>query len=824
MQYLKDVIYENSRDVYVIKLYSQCSMRIFSLRPPLPSLLRRLQAVLQECSSSTDDLTKVRQVHAQAVVGGISGISSLQNKLLGLYVLCRSFSDATNLFFRMEKIVPLPWNWMIRGFSLKEDFESVFLMYSKMWVSGVLPDKFTFTYVVKACSGISSMDLGRSIHQCIRILGFEMDLFIGSALIKMYTGFGLIHDAREVFDKMPDKDSILWNVMIDGYMKCRCVEAAIHIFKKMRQSESNLSYVSVVSVLSICSSEAMLESGRQLHGLAVKYGVEAQSAVANTLLALYSKCRHWSDMNNLLQLMPRVELIAWNGLISGYVQNGLMEQALNSFFNMQTSGIKPDSITLTCLLPAFSSVPAAVSLDHGKEIQAYALRNSVELDSFLQTALIDIYFKCRDVEMARKVFDGITKVDVVICSAMISGYVLNGMTCNALAVFRMFLQTQLKPNAVMIASVLPACSSLADRRLGQEVHGFAVKNEFESTCYVASALSDMYSKCGRLDLGYKFFTKTANRDVVAWNSMISSFVQNSRPEEAIRLFRKMGIEEGLVHDTVSISSILSACGSIPTLNHGKEIHGFMIRRPTHLMLDLFAQSALIDMYGKCGCLDSARKVFDSMDTKNDVSWNSIIAAYGIHGHLKAANDLFGRMKKEGFQPDDLTFLAMLSTCAHAGNLKQGFKYFNDMRQPRAVHYACMVDMLGRAGHLQDAFNLINSMPMEADAGIWGALLGACRVHNDAELAELASKHLFELDPANSGYYVLLSNVRAGSGQWEAAGNVRKLMKERNVFRLPGCSWIDLNNVSHVFVADDLTSHSQFHQIYLCLLILHSALL
>ncbi|XP_010258697.1 PREDICTED: pentatricopeptide repeat-containing protein At4g21300 [Nelumbo nucifera] len=778
-------------------------------------LADRFASLAQSCSHPST-LRQGRQVHAQVVVNGLSESDFLETKILAMYVLCKSLIDAQNMFFRLDWRYPLPWNWMIRGFTMMGSLEFALLYYFKLLAYGVCPDKYTFLYVIKACCGLSAINLGKWIHKTIHLMGFEMDIFISSSLIKMYTENDSIDDAKRLFDIMPQKDSVLWNVMLNGYVRNGDADKAIEVFRTMR-TEMTPNSVTLACILSIYASKAIAKCGTQLHGLAIRCGLELDPPVANTLLALYSKCRHLSDAYKLLDLMPQIDLVAWNGMIAGYVQNGFMDEARGLLNKMLSSGFKPDSITLASFLPSVSDL---ANLKQCKEIHGYIIRHGVHLDVFLNNSLIDVYFKCRDVDLAEKVFNQANSLDVVICTTMISGYVLNGMNSDALGIFRCLLKMKMKPNSVTLASVLPSCAGLVALKLGKELHGNILRNGHEGRCYVASALTDMYAKSGRLDIGHRIFWRMVERDTVCWNSMIANCSQNGKPEEAIDLFRQMGFE-GVQYDCVSISAALSACANLPALNCGKQIHGFMMKGT--FSSDLFAESALIDMYAKCGNLVLARRVFDLMQVKNEVSWNSIIAAYGTHGHIKDSLDLFHKMLEEGIQPDHVTFLAIISACDHVGNVDEGFHYFRVMTErygimARMEHYACMVDLFGRAGRLLEALDIIRRMPFNADAGIWGALLGACRVHGNVELAELASKHLFELDPQNSGYYVLLSNVHADAGQWECVLKVRSLMKERGVQKLPGYSWIEIKGITHVFMAAD-RSHPQSVQIYLLLKIL-----
>ncbi|KAL7234389.1 hypothetical protein ACSBR1_017900 [Camellia fascicularis] len=777
------------------------------------TLAAKLKSIVLACPDHSV-LKHGQQVHAHIIVNGLCNVGLVGTKVLGVYIFCDRFKDANNLFYQLDLSYASPWNWMIRWLTMMGWFEFALLFFFKMLSFGSCPDKFTFPCLLKACGGLNAVHLTKSIHKMIWLMGFETDVFVGSSLIKFYSDNGCIDDARCLFDKMPERDSVLWNVMLNGYVKKADSGNVIGLFMEMRNTEIRPNSVTYACVLSVCASEGIIKFGTQLHGLVIRCGLEMDSPVANTLLTMYAKCRCLSDARDLFDAMPQPDMVTWNGMIGGYVQNGFMCEASDLFREMISSSFKPDKITFASFLPSISE---SVNLNMGKEIHGYIVRHGVPLDVFLKSALIDIYFKCRDVKMACNVFNHGTAIDIVICSAMISGYVLNGMNMDALKIFRLLLHEQMRPNTVTLASVIPACSGLAALKLGKELHCYILKNSLEARCYVGSAITDMYAKCGRLDLAHKIFTRTQEKDVVCWNSIITSCSQNGKPEEAIDLFCQMGIE-GVKYDTVSISAALSACANVPALCYGKEIHGFMIRGV--LTSDLFAESALIDMYAKCGNLDLARCVFETMKGKNEVSWNSIIAAYGNHGHLKESLDLFHEMMKEGFQPDHVTFLTIISACGHAGQVDEGKSYFESMTEEygieaRLEHYACMVDLFGRAGRLDEAFKIITSMPFDPDAGVWGTLLGACRVHGNVELAELASRHLFELDPQNSGYYVLLSNLQANAGKWESVLKTRSMMKDRGVQKVPGYSWIELNNATHMFVAED-KSHPRSANIYLLL--------
>lgn len=760
-------------------------------------------------------LNQIQQIHAQITVNGLHNMGILGTRILGMYLLCNNYFDAQKLFWQLQLRYAAPWNWMIRGFTRMGCYDYGILFYFKMLTFGTSPDKYTFPYLIKACGGLHAVDLVRHIHGMIRDLGFEMDVYVGSALVKFYAENGCLDNARELFDKLPQRDTVLWNVMLNGYLKCEgAVDNVVGLFGEMRGSGAEPNYVTYACVLSFCGMKSLSGFGAQIHSLVIKNGVEMLSPVANTLVAMYAKCRCLLEARKLFDFVTRADLVTWNGMIGGYVQNGLMNEAMDLFQRMITSDIKPDSVTFASLLP---SVPELGCLDLGKEIHGYIITNGVFLDLFLKNTLIDMYFKCKDVDMACKVFEQTSGVDIVICTAMISGFALNGMNLDALKIFRLLISKKMRPNAVTFASTLPACASLTALKLGKELHGNIIRKGLDGRRHVGSAITDMYAKCGRLDLSHRAFTRIPDRDSVCWNSIIMNCCQNGEPEVGMDLFRLMGLE-GAKYDCVSISAALSASADLSSLHHGKEIHGFMMR--SGFKSDLFANSALIDMYAKCGYLDLAQRVFNSMEFRNEVSWNSIIAAYGNHGELNKCLALFSEMEDEGFRPDHVTFLAILSGCGHSGQVEEGKRHFYRMIQdygiaPTMEHYSCLIDMFGRAGRLEEATKVIVEMPFTPDAGIWGTLLGAARLHGNVELAEVASEHLFLLDPQNSGYYVLLSNLHADSRAWMRVDEIRNIMKERGVQKIPGYSWIEIEKSNHVFAAAD-KSHPDSSRIYLLL--------
>lgn len=457
------------------KFHSGCTTAarpIASVFPYTEQVLAcKISPLLQSCSNPGLDDSSVpsiirqgQQIHTQITVNGINNFGVLGTRILGIYVLCSSYIDAKNMFYQLKLCYASPWNWIIRGFIVKGWFKFAILFYFKMLDFGTCPDKYTFPYVIKACGSLRALSLGRSVHALSRDLGLETDVFVGSALIKFYAGNGCLDDALLLFDKMPVKDCVLWNTMLNGYVNNgNKLVNMIRLFREMRISGNKPNSVTYACVLSVCGSDQMIALGTQLHGNIVKSGFDTDPPVTNTLIAMYAKCQRLLEARKLFDLQPGAGLITWNAIIGGYVQNGYMHEGLQFFLKMRSAGVRPDSTTLTSLLPVIAETGA---LEKGKEIHSYIFRQNVRADVFLKNALIDMYFKCRNMEMACNVFNQSAAVDIVICTSMISGFVLNGMDVKALQMLRWATERNLRPNAVTYASVLPACAGLGALKSG----------------------------------------------------------------------------------------------------------------------------------------------------------------------------------------------------------------------------------------------------------------------------------------------------------------------------------------------------------------------
>lgn len=362
--------------------------------------------------------------------------------------------------------------------------------------------------------------------------------------------------------------------------------------------------------------------------------------------------------------------------------------------------------------------------------------------------------------------------------------------------------------------LLQDCIYRKEYRKGRRIHAQMIIFGYLPKEYLKIKLMILYAKSGDLRTASILFDNLLEKNLISWNAMISGFVQKGCVGIGFDLYHEMR-KSGLTPDQYTFASVFKACASLATLDQGLRAHGIMIK--CHLTENVVVNSALVDMYLKCSNLDDGRKVFDKSSNRNVVTWTALICGYGQHGRINEVLESFERMKNEGFKPNYVTFLAVLSACSHGGLVDEGWNYFVSMTkdygiQPRGQHYAALVDLLGRAGKLHEAYELILDSPYKQHPAIWGALLGACRIHGDMDLVKIAANKYFELDPDNAGKYVVLSNTYANFGYWDDVVEVREMMRSSGILKEPGYSRIEVQGEVHFFLRND-KSHKLSADIY-----------
>ncbi|KAJ0965745.1 hypothetical protein J5N97_026883 [Dioscorea zingiberensis] len=406
-----------------------------------------------------------------------------------------------------------------------------------------------------------------------------------------------------------------------------------------------------------------------------------------------------------------------------------------------------------------------------------------------------MYVKCGKVSDARCIFDELCDVDLVSWTAMVVGYTQKGCPIEALKLFSDKKWTDIIPNSVTIASALSASAQLKDLFFGKSVHALGFKLGFEEYDVMKNALVDMYAKCCKMLEAKYIFESVFQKNVVTWNVMMAGYSQNNFGYEALSLFRQMQTA-GCSPDAITVVSALSASACLGALHVGCSLHVYAMKHA--FLSNVYVSTALLNFYNKCGDANSARSIFNEMNERNTVTWCAMMGGYGVQGDSADSIALFSKMLEEKLSPNDVTFTNILSACSHTGMVSEGQKYFNIMLRdhgitPSMKHYACMVDMLARAGWLEDALKFIERMPMQPEVNVWGAFLHGCRIHSRLDLGEMAAKRVIELHPETADYYVLVTNFYSLMGMWTEADEVRRLMKGRRLNKSPGLSFVSLDN-------------------------------
>ncbi|KAI6676841.1 hypothetical protein NL676_037637 [Syzygium grande] len=454
-----------------------------------------------------------------------------------------------------------------------------------------------------------------------------------------------------------------------------------------------------------------------------------------------------------------------------------------------------------------SLLPKCSSLKELKQIQAFALKTHLRHDASTINKLVNFCTQCpNDASMAhaQKLFDEIPHPDIVLFNTVCRGYSRADDPLRAMALLVRVLNLGLLPDDYSFPSLLKACAGAEALAEGKQLHCFAVKLGLTRNVYVSPTLINLYTECGDVEAARRVFNKISDPCVVTYNSIITGYARSSRPNEALSLFREMQASKLRPND-VTVLNVLSSCALLGSLELGKWIHEYVKRQG----LDEYVKvnTAVIDMFAKCGSLEDAVSVFQNMKIKDTQAWSAMIMAYASHGHCSRAISMFEEMVRARVLPDDITFLGLLHACSHTGLVEEGYRFFYDMENvygidPGIKHFGCMVDLLGRAGQLDEAYNFINELPIKPTPILWRTLLSACSSHNNIDMAKRVIQRIFKLDDTHGGDYVVLSNMCARAGKWEDVDLLRKMMSEQGAVKVPGCSSIEVDNVVHEFFSGD----------------------
>ncbi|KAJ8448000.1 hypothetical protein Cgig2_028876 [Carnegiea gigantea] len=751
------------------------------------------------------------QVHAQLAKSGLLIDAKLRNHLVSLYSKCRAFVYARKLLDESPEPDLVSWSALISGYAQNGMGREAILAFQEMHFLGIMANEFGFSSVLKACSIREDLAFGSQIHGLALVAGFVADVFVANSLVVVYAKCGEFKDSRGLFDEILERSVVSWNALFSCYVQGNLFEEAISLFNEMISTSMNPNEFSLSSMLNACAGRGDGALGRKIHGYLIKLGHEADQFSANALVDMYAKVGDLEDALAAFENIVAPDIVSWNAIVAGSVLHEDHDLALELFCQMKNSGVYPNLFTLSSVLKMCAGLRLK---EQGRQLHSILIKTDINADLFTGVGLLDMYCKCASMEDAEIVFKSMSEKDLIAWNAMISGYSLNEDEKQALHIFAEMYKAGVGFNRTTISAVLKSTSSLQDIKVCQQVHVLSVKSGLPSDDYVVNSLVDSYGKCGCIEDAAKIFQESSMGDLASFTSMIAAYSQYGQGEEALKLFQTMqGM--GLWPDPFACSALLNACANLSAYEQGKQIHVHILK--LGFMSDAFAGNSLVNMYAKCGCIDDATRSFSMLHDKGIVSWSAMIGGLAQHGHGKEALRLFDQMIKEGVRPNHVTLVSVLCACSHAGLVSDATQYFESMQdlygiQPTQEHYACMIDILGRAGRLDEAMDLVNTMPYEANGAVWGAVLGAAKTHKNVELGQRAAAMLFTLEPEKSGTHVLIANLYASAGMWENVSEMRKLMKENKVKKEPGMSWVELKDKVHTFIVGD-NSHPRSKEIF-----------
>ncbi|GAB4859283.1 Pentatricopeptide repeat-containing protein At3g12770 [Ancistrocladus abbreviatus] len=534
----------------------------------------------------------------------------------------------------------------------------------------------------------------------------------------------------------------------------------------------------------------------QIHAQILASGLCRNGFLITKLINVSSDIGEIGYARKLFDEFPDPDVFLWNAIIRGYSKHDMFSQTVNMYVIMQWAEVSPDSFTLPYVLKACSGISL---LRMGRVVHGQIFRYGFNSDVFLQNGLVALYAKCGRIDHANIVFEGLGDRTIVSWTSIISGYAQHGQAIEALRIFGEMRRMNVKPDWIALVSILRAYTDVEDLEQGKSVHGCVIKVGLEVEQDLLISLTAMYAKCGQVMAARYLFDQMSTPNLILWNAMISGYAKNGYADEAVELFKEV-IAKNVEPDSITIRAAIAACAQVGSLELARWMDGYI--DTSVYRNDVFVNTALIDMFAKCGSMDLAREVFDRTVDKDVVMCSAMIVGYGLHGRGQEAIDVYYEMRRAGLHPNDVTFIGLLTACKHSGLVKEGWDFFHSMKdygiEPRHQHYACVVDLLGRAGYINDAYKFIISMPIQPGLSVWGALLSACKIHRHVTMGEYAAKQLFLIDPYNTGHYVQLSNLYASARMWNQVTKIRMLMKEKGLSKDLGYSLIEINGKLQVF--------------------------
>ncbi|MBA0718924.1 hypothetical protein Golax_006641 [Gossypium laxum] len=765
--------------------------------------------ILSFCNSNS--LKQGISVHSPVIKLGLHHHLYLNNNLLSLYAKCFGVNKARHFFDEMPHKDVVSWTGILSAYVKNGNHDTALRVFDSMLISGESPNEFTLSSVLRSCSSMGEFDYGTCIQGYVIKEGFDQNPVLISGLIDFYSKFGLVTEASNLFITKGNHDTVTWTMMISSCVLAQRWVQALQLYVDMVKAGVAPNEFTFVKLLGACSVHG-LNYGKLVHAHILLRGVKLNVVLKTALVNMYSRFRRMEDAIKVSNLTPEYDTMLWTALISGFAQNSMFRKAVSTFHAMGVSGIIPNNYMFSSILNVSSLM---LSLALGQQVHSRVVVTGLEGDVSVGNALINMYVKCSDnVEDALRVFRGISLPNVVSWTSLIAGFAEHGLQLDSFHLFTEMREAGIEPNSFTISSIIRSFG--AAKLLPQilMLHGHVVKTNLHEDIAVQNALVDFYAEFGMLNDAWQIVDTMNRRDAITYTTLASRMNQMGHHESALHIITDMKNDDIKI-DEFSTASFLSASADLGTIMTGKQLHCHSVK--SGLCKWFSVLNGLVNLYGKCGCIHDAQRAFGEIGMPDIFSWNGLISGLTSNGYIPSALSTFDDMKLSGVKPDAITFLSILSACSNGKLTDLGLEHFQSMREiyniePQLDHYVHLVDILGQGGRLEEAMEVIQTMPFTANTSIYKTLLRACKAHRNIPLAEHTAKQGLELDPLDPAFYILLTNLYQDAGRHYLAERTLTVMKEKQLRKNPSHSWVEIRDKVHVFVAGE-RSHPRTNEIY-----------
>lgn len=766
--------------------------------------------------------------------------------LILTFVKCGDLESALQVFCTLPHRTVFAWTAVISGYTESGEGEIALRVYARMLEECVHPNEYTYVSLLKACGNIPNLQMGKTLHAHAWSDGLHSHVIITSSLVSMYGKGGAVADAEKTFFASPQHDVVSWTSMLSVFVEQGLIKEAISLYKQMQKQDVTPNEWTVSACLQGCSiltenketsvlegkpgNMMPLEIGWMLHTDACYRGFDRQFFVGNSLIRMYGKCGCTSEAEIMFGSLSDRNVVSWTSLLSLYVEQGEAEKALKVYRQMQESDINPDKLAFVIILQACCIYAAlegnnlyhaqslsVLLLEIGQALHADARRKCLDSDAFVGNTLVHLFVRCGKYIEAEAVFAELCQRDVVSWTVMLRAYIEQGQARKALQLYQQMQKEGVSPDERTFVNVLQACCKFSNEEseveesviqvaleMGKALHSDALERGFDHSMYFGSILVNLYGQCGSISEAEYSFKRLSQPDAIAHSAMLSAYVEENQGENALQLYKQM-LTQGVNIDDATQGCMLRSCSTTGSLEDCRHLHHSILWTMDNL--NPLLATGLIHAYASCASSSDAEAMLNSLLASDVVSWNALMAGFVQAGDYDVAFQKFEDMLAAGVNPNEVTFLPLLSACCQIGLTQKGVKYFESMSEvyhvtPKIHHYGSIIDLLGRAGDFNRIEELLSTMQMQPDLAMWLGLLGACRVHGNVDLGKLSYDHAVRIQPKQAAAYVLMSNMYVDAGMQDQASEVDLFRQKACAWKKPGKSWILVNERIHTFVVKE----------------------